>query len=121
MKSKHTAVNLKREKLFSALTHGQASTKEAAYQIGYAGRRHPAFRTVGEDAEPQDIDRAIQVHIIDRDNEASTTLLDLAILMLKPVLQSYIQGLKDGCRDNENPHLLDMGRQFRCLVASRNG
>jgi len=109
MKSKSS----KHEKLILDLTHGQANVKESAYKIGYAGKRHPAFSAVGEDAEQQDIDRAISVHIIDRDNEASGAMIEAATIMLRPVLESYIQGLKDGCAEKGNPHLWDMGRRFR--------
>jgi len=121
MNSKNPINNQKHEKLISNLANGQAITKEAAYKIAYAGKRHPAFSAVGEDAEAQDIDRAISVHIIDNDNNASAAMIDFATQMLKPVLEAYIQGPKDGCRDNGNPHLLDKGRQFRALISTQKG
>jgi len=107
---------MKNYNLESKLYNEQDKSTKEAYKIGYAGKRHPAFSAVGEDAEPQDIDRAISVNVIDRDNEASAATILCATIMLRPVLKAYIQGLKDGCKDNGNPHLLDKGRQFRSLI-----
>lgn len=110
----------KSKKLADKLIKSQENAKTKAYKIGYEGKKHPAFKTVGEDAELDDINRAITVHVLDLDNEASEARLNLAKKMLRPVLREYIKGLRDGCRDNGNDHIIDQGRAFRRKIADMN-
>jgi len=110
---------MKYEKLISNIENGQEKNITEAYKVGYAGKRHPAFSAVGEDAEQQDIDRAIRVHIIDHYKNPSALLIDSMTVLLRPVLQEYIHGLKDGCIDKGNTHLWDAGRRFREEVSKQ--
>jgi hypothetical protein len=90
-----------------------------AYQIGYKGLRFPSFTTIGEDSRQCDIERAVRVFVIDRNHEATAEVIDIATRIFAPLLKSYINGLKDGCRERGNNHLLDMGRELERRIASQ--
>jgi len=103
----------------SKLTAQISRQMNAAYKLGYEGVRHPGFTTIGEDSNLKDINRAIRVHIINRNNEAAEAEINAATLLLRPVLKKYIHGLKDGRRDNGNAILLDLSAPIKRLIASQ--
>lgn len=108
---------LRQKRIRAALERKQADSMAAAYNIGYQGKRYRPFSAIGEDSEQSDIERSIRVFLIDHNNKVSAKEIDAAIEMFTPVIEEYIQGLKDGCREQGNDHVLDLCAPIKRLRA----